>query len=84
MGTHSPLQIALLIVGGLAAVGVVVTYLRTRVTYAGYEEIAGDIRKLGRSMRGEIFRDGSDVVVSGDGTRIRRWCVFRTRRTRRG
>ena len=65
MGTHSPLQIALLIVGGLAAIGVVITYLRTRMTYAGYEDILHDIRKLGLSLRGEIFRDGSDVVVSG-------------------
>ena len=65
MGTHSPLQIALFIVAGLAAIGVVVTYLRTRMTYAGYEDIFHDIRKLGTSMKGEIFRDGSDVVISG-------------------
>ena len=65
MGTHSPLQIALLIVGGLAAIGVVITYLRTRMTFSGYEEIIGDIRKLGSSLRGEVFRDGSDVVISG-------------------
>lgn len=65
MGTHSPLQIALLIVAGLATVGVVVTYLRTRMTFAGYEEIIGDIRRLRASLHGELFRDGSDVVVSG-------------------
>lgn len=65
MGTHSPLQIALFIVAGLAAVGVLITYLRTRLTYAGYEEIVHDIRKLGASTKGEIFRDGSDVVISG-------------------
>src|ERR1041384_436956 len=65
MGTHSPLQIALFIVGGLAAIGVTVTYLRTRMTYAGYEDILHDIRKLSSSIKGEIFRDGSDVVISG-------------------
>jgi len=65
MGSHSPLQIALFIVAGLAAIGVTVAYLRTRMTYAGYEEIFSDIRKLGSAMKGEIFRDGSDVVISG-------------------
>ncbi len=65
MGTHSPLQIALFIVAGLAAVGVVITYLRTRLTFAGYEDIVHDIRKLGASTKGEIFRDGSDVVIFG-------------------
>jgi len=65
MGSHSPLQIALWIVSGLAAIGVVVTYLRTRMTYAGYEDIIGDIRKLGTSIKGDVFRDGADVVVSG-------------------
>lgn len=65
MGTHSPLQIALFIVAGLAAIGVTVTYLRTRMTYHGYEDIFHDIRKIGASIKGEIFRDGSDVVISG-------------------
>jgi hypothetical protein len=65
MGTHSPLQIALFIVAGLAAVGVTIAYLRTRMTYSGYEDIFHDIRKLGSSMKGEIFRDGADVVISG-------------------
>lgn len=66
MGSHTPLQIALWIVAGLAAIGVVITYLRTRMTYAGYEDIISDIRKLGMSLKGEIFRDGADVVVSGE------------------
>jgi len=65
MEIHSPLQIALLIVAGLAAIGVTVTYLRTRMTYSGYEEIVPDVRRLGSAMNGEIFRDGSDVVISG-------------------
>jgi len=65
MGSHSPLQIALFIVAGLAAVGVTIAYLRTRMTYAGYEDIFHDIRKLGSAMKGEIFRDGADVVISG-------------------
>lgn len=66
MGSHSPLQIVLWIIAGLAGIGVIVTYLRTRMTYSGYEEIVGDIRKLSSSLRGETFRDGADVVVSGE------------------
>src|SRR3954470_16735136 len=66
MGSHSPVQIALLIVGVLAAIGVVVTFLRSRMTYAGYEDIVGEVRKINASVKGEIFRDGSGVVVSGE------------------
>ena len=65
MGSFPPLQLALFIVGTLAAIGVAIAYMRTRMTYAGYEDIFHDIRKLGSSMNGEIFRDGSDVVISG-------------------
>lgn len=65
MASLSPLQIALLIVGLLSLVGVVVTFVRSRMTYTGYEDILNDVKRIGMSMRGEIFRDGGDVVVSG-------------------
>ncbi len=66
MGSFSPLQIALMIVAALAIIGVVITLVRSSMTYSGYAEIAHDIRRLGLSLHGEIFRDGSDVVVSGN------------------
>ena len=35
------------------------------MTYSGYAGIANEARRLGLTLRGEIFRDGSDLVVSG-------------------
>lgn len=65
MQSISSLQFVFLIIAVLAAIGVVVTLLRSRMTYSGYEEYQGDIRRLAISLQGEIFRDGPDVVVSG-------------------
>ncbi len=65
MAGLSPVQIALLIVAAVAIVGVVITAVRSRVTFTGYEDIVHDVQRLGAALHGEIFRDGSDVVVSG-------------------
>ena len=65
MGSISSLQLVFIIIAALAAIGVIVTYLRTRMTFSGYQEHVNDIRRLGMSLRGEVFRDGPDVVVSG-------------------
>ncbi len=66
MGSLSPIQIALLIVAALSIIGVVIAFIRSRMTFSGYEQIAHDIRRLGLTLRGETFRDGADVVVSGN------------------
>ncbi len=65
MGSLTPVQIALLIIGFLAAIGVIITFVRTQMTYSGYGEVSGEVRRLGRALHGEVFRDGGDVVVSG-------------------
>jgi hypothetical protein len=70
MGSLSPLQVALLIVAALSIVGVVITFIRSRMTYAGYSDIVHDVRRLALAMRGEIFRDGGDVVISGTYERL--------------
>ena len=66
MGSLSPVQIALLIVAGLSIVGVVVAFVRSQMTYAGYGEIMNEVRRLRLALGAEVFRDGSDVVVSGE------------------
>jgi hypothetical protein len=65
MGSFSPHQIALYIIAGLSIMGMVIALIRSRMTYSGYEDIVQEVRRLGPAMHGEIFRDGSDVVVSG-------------------
>ncbi|SRR5581483_5966574 len=62
----SPLQIALLTVGVLSLIAVGISVMRRRATFAGYEEIAADARALALLLRGEVFRDGMDLVVSGN------------------
>lgn len=61
-----PLQLALLIVGALSVVGLVVFLIRSRRTFAGYEEFSSDARKLAHMLRGELFRDADDLVMAGN------------------
>lgn len=70
MGSLSPLQVALLIVAALSMVGVVIAFIRSRMTYSGYSDLVNDVRRLALAMRGEIFRDGADVVISGTYERL--------------
>ena len=65
MGHLSPGQVALLILAALSATGVVISLLRRWSTFAGYEEIADEVRRLAQAISAEVFRDGADVVVSG-------------------
>jgi hypothetical protein len=70
MGSLSPLQVALLIVAALSIVGVVIAFIRSRMTYSGYSDLVNDVRRLALAMHGEIFRDGADVVISGTYERL--------------
>ena len=66
MGSLSPVQLALIIIGGLAVVGVVVALIRRRATYSGYQDYTADVKLIAAALKGEIFRDGGDLVVSGN------------------
>lgn len=70
MGPLSPLQVLLLIVAALSIVGVVIAFVRSRMTYSGYTDLVNDVRRVALAMHGEIFRDGSDVVISGTYERL--------------
>src|SRR5205085_1923187 len=65
LGSLSPVQIALLIVAGLATLGVIITLVRSLMTYYGYGEISAEVKRVSRALAGEVFRDGADLVVSG-------------------
>jgi hypothetical protein len=65
MQSVSALQLVFIIIAVLAIIGVVVTFLRSRMTFSGYEDYVADIHRLGLLLQGETFRDGPDVVVSG-------------------
>ncbi|HEU5451013.1 MAG TPA: hypothetical protein VFU76_03455 [Terriglobales bacterium] len=66
MGSLSPLQIVLIIIAGLSALAVILTLLRNRSTFSGYEEIQSDVRQIASGMGGEFFRDGDDLVINGN------------------
>ncbi len=66
MGFLSPLAIVLFIVLIVAFVGAMIAYVRSQKTYRGYKDIAGEARKIRSDIAGELFRDGDDLVISGN------------------
>jgi hypothetical protein len=44
----------------------VIALVRQRRTFAGYAELAEEAQQLRAGIRGAIFRDGSDLVISGE------------------
>jgi hypothetical protein len=70
MPSLTPLETALAIVAVLAAVGLVLYYFRDASRYSGFEEISADVRQISRALGGEVFRDGADLVISGNYGRL--------------
>ncbi len=66
MGYISPAVIAALIVLLLALIGTIITSVRRAMTFRSYEDLRGDARALARALKGQAFRDGHDLVVSGN------------------
>ncbi len=65
MSNLSPIALSVLIVISVAAVGGLVTLIRRTTTFRGYEELAGEVRQIAKALKGEVFRDGNDLVVAG-------------------
>jgi hypothetical protein len=61
----SPLAIILSIIAAAVVISVVYAVQRFNV-YKGYEQIAQDARRIGTILKAEIFRDGGDLVISGN------------------
>jgi len=66
MHGYSNIQVAVLIVGALALVGIIVSLMQRSATLAGYQEIAEELQKIARTLKAETFRDGDDVVITGN------------------
>ena len=62
----SQYTLAILIVVLTAAGGGVFALMRSSRLFAGYKDIEPDARALSKLLKGEIFRDGNDLVVSGN------------------
>jgi hypothetical protein len=67
MASMHPVALALLILLVVGAVGFLIHLLRRGKTFAGYQELTGDAQQIAKSLGGgEIFRDGNDLVISGN------------------
>ena len=64
MNAH-PLTIVLGIVALVAALGVVISLIRASALMRGYEDLRGEVGALSKKLKGDVFRDGEDLVVSG-------------------
>lgn len=61
-----PVALALLILLVVSAVGFLIHTFRRGKTFTGYEELTGDAQHIAKAVDGEIFRDGNDLVISGN------------------
>ena len=67
----SPIAIALIVLVLVALVGIVITTMRGKSTFSGYEELAPDARAIAKTLtHSEIFRDGKDLVIGGNFQRL--------------
>jgi hypothetical protein len=67
MASMHPVALALLILLVVGAVGFLIHLMRRGKTFAGYQELTGDAQQIAKSLGGgEIFRDGNDLVISGN------------------
>jgi len=68
--TIPPLALALGVIFGIAILGAFVVLLHHFKRFAGFREIADEVRDIAQTLHGEIFRDGGDLVASGN---FERW-----------
>jgi len=67
MIVSSPVTIAILVWGLLCLITVIAASVKRKRTFAGYGYIASDIQRIRRSIHNsDVFRDGNDLVVSGN------------------
>ena len=64
-GFH-PFALAALIIAVVSLAGVIAASVRNHRTFLGYEDVAEDARALSKKVKGQIFRDGPDLVISGN------------------
>lgn len=70
MSSLSPLAIVLGIIFGLAVLGAAIALVYNLRKFAGFRQIGGDAEKIADALAGEMFRDGGDLVVSGNFGRL--------------
>lgn len=62
----SPLQTTILIIAVVTIMGVVISFLRKSSALAGYDEIKAEVPRIASALKAEMFRDGEDLVMTGN------------------
>jgi len=62
----NPIALAALIVAVVSLAGMIIFMVRNHRRFSGFEDVANDTRTLAKRIKGEIFRDGPDLVISGN------------------
>ena len=65
MGSSMPLVIVVAILAVTSVTALIASFVRERRIFAGYDELQNDIVALKARLKAEVFRDGSDLVISG-------------------
>ena len=63
MPSLDPIFVVLAVV--VVAIGVIIVMVRKSSTFSGYSDVAADAQRIQSAIKGESFRDGNDLVVSG-------------------
>jgi hypothetical protein len=66
----SPVPIAILVCSLACLVGIVARAFKDKRTFAGYKGIAADVKRIATSIGAETFRNGDDLVLSGNWEKI--------------
>lgn len=70
MSSLSPLAIVLGIIFGLAVLGALIALVYNLRKFAGFRHIGREAEKIADTLAGELFRDGGDLVISGNFGRL--------------
>ena len=62
----TPVGVALFIVFSVAILGALITIALNLHKYAGFRDIGSDVKDVASELGGSVFRDASDLVVSGN------------------
>ncbi|HUR37283.1 MAG TPA: hypothetical protein VM009_05670 [Terriglobales bacterium] len=66
MPALSPIQVAIAVIAVVSIVGVIISTMRKSSLLAGYGDYRHDIEKIASTLKLEMFRDGDDVVLTGN------------------
>jgi hypothetical protein len=65
MGSSIPLVIVVAILAVTSVTAFIASFVRERKMFSGYDELRADIQALKSKLKAEVFRDGTDLVISG-------------------